>query len=431
MRLFAAIALLAGSTAAFAQPVPFAATEIDANNAGDCKALADIDGDGRADPIIGGSSLSWYQAGADFSRHIIRSQAVFDEFTTDAQALDVDADGDIDIIVPDGGGIGHILWFENPSLDPLPGVGNDPKEGDNWIMHEVGIHGQTVHDLEAADLDNDGRLDIVTSGHGIAHVWKQTSTGSWIDINLSDPLGSGVYLGDIDGDGFRDIATPQGWVRNPHDLVNGAWTTFPISGTSGQECLLADLNGDGRLDLLTCDAHGRATVYWFEQPASPTSPNWTRRVLDPSMGSHHPEAADFNADGKMDLLLGLELQELSLYINQGGSPPTFAKQQLDDHCAHNARVGDVSGDGLPDVLGCDYLGHPPVEVFINQGQPPCYANCDASTAAPILTINDFQCFINRYAAGNPAANCDRSTGAPVLNINDFQCFVNTFASGCP
>ena len=31
----------------------------------------------------------------------------------------------------------------------------------------------------------------------------------------------------------------------------------------------------------------------------------------------------------------------------------------------------------------------------------CYANCDGSTAAPVLNVNDFTCFLNRYAAGCP------------------------------
>ncbi len=60
----------------------------------------------------------------------------------------------------------------------------------------------------------------------------------------------------------------------------------------------------------------------------------------------------------------------------------------------------------------------------------CYANCDASTSIPKLTANDFQCFLNRFAAGESAANCDASTTAPVLNANDFQCFLNAFAAGC-
>ncbi len=61
---------------------------------------------------------------------------------------------------------------------------------------------------------------------------------------------------------------------------------------------------------------------------------------------------------------------------------------------------------------------------------PCYANCDGSAVPPVLTANDFQCFLNRYAAGDPYANCDGSTATPALTANDFQCFLNKFAGGC-
>jgi hypothetical protein len=62
---------------------------------------------------------------------------------------------------------------------------------------------------------------------------------------------------------------------------------------------------------------------------------------------------------------------------------------------------------------------------------PCYANCDFSTSIPVLTANDFQCFINAFASGQPYANCDGSTAVPILTANDFQCFLNAFAVGCP
>jgi hypothetical protein len=61
----------------------------------------------------------------------------------------------------------------------------------------------------------------------------------------------------------------------------------------------------------------------------------------------------------------------------------------------------------------------------------CYANCDASTVAPVLNANDFLCFLNQFAQGQPYANCDGSTILPVLTPNDFQCFLNQFAAGCP
>ena len=67
------------------------------------------------------------------------------------------------------------------------------------------------------------------------------------------------------------------------------------------------------------------------------------------------------------------------------------------------------------------------------GQPPpvvCYANCDGSTGSPMLTANDFQCFIDKYVANHTYANCDGSTGTPMLTANDFQCFINRYAGGC-
>jgi hypothetical protein len=61
----------------------------------------------------------------------------------------------------------------------------------------------------------------------------------------------------------------------------------------------------------------------------------------------------------------------------------------------------------------------------------CYANCDQSTVVPVLNVQDFVCFLNRFQTGDPYANCDESTTAPVLNVQDFSCFLNRFAQGCP
>jgi hypothetical protein len=84
--------------------------------------------------------------------------------------------------------------------------------------------------------------------------------------------------------------------------------------------------------------------------------------------------------------------------------------------------------GLPWQPGTVTLAAFRIEVAASE--PTCYANCDQSTAPPILNANDFQCFLNHFAAGDSIANCDQSTAPPVLNANDFQCFLNKFAAGC-
>jgi hypothetical protein len=68
---------------------------------------------------------------------------------------------------------------------------------------------------------------------------------------------------------------------------------------------------------------------------------------------------------------------------------------------------------------------------IAAGQAQCYANCDGSTTAPVLNVQDFTCFLQRYAAGESYANCDQSTASPVLNVQDFTCFLQSYAAGCP
>jgi hypothetical protein len=61
---------------------------------------------------------------------------------------------------------------------------------------------------------------------------------------------------------------------------------------------------------------------------------------------------------------------------------------------------------------------------------PCYVNCDQSSEPPVLNVQDFNCFLNRFAAGEAWANCDASTTPPALNVLDFNCFLNRFARGC-
>lgn len=64
--------------------------------------------------------------------------------------------------------------------------------------------------------------------------------------------------------------------------------------------------------------------------------------------------------------------------------------------------------------------------FVSPEPSPCYANCDGSPCAPILTANDFQCFLDKFVAGASYANCD---GVGGLTANDFQCFLAEFVLG--
>ena len=92
-------------------------------------------------------------------------------------------------------------------------------------------------------------------------------------------------------------------------------------------------------------------------------------------------------------------------------------------------TGTIAWTG-PGGNGSGAGGQQPLMTLKVTAGAACYANCDGSTAAPILNANDFSCFLNAFANGNSYANCDESTVLPVLNANDFSCFLNAFAGGC-
>ena len=113
-------------------------------------------------------------------------------------------------------------------------------------------------------------------------------------------------------------------------------------------------------------------------------------------------------------------------ISCGGSTTPVAAGPFTLICVIGDPLARNAGAAGPYSISAGFLA-----ATAGGGPPACYANCDASTIAPILNVNDFSCFLNNYAAGNAYANCDASTIAPILNVNDFSCFLNMYAAGCP
>ncbi|MFN0133705.1 MAG: GC-type dockerin domain-anchored protein [Phycisphaerales bacterium] len=97
----------------------------------------------------------------------------------------------------------------------------------------------------------------------------------------------------------------------------------------------------------------------------------------------------------------------------------------------NVNVGDIQIDRVNNTVTVGTYGRGVYRATLFNPPPACCANCDGSTVAPVLNVNDFICFNNRFAAGDSYANCDGSTTPPVLNVNDFVCFLNLFGAGCP
>jgi hypothetical protein len=104
-----------------------------------------------------------------------------------------------------------------------------------------------------------------------------------------------------------------------------------------------------------------------------------------------------------------------------------------DGAAWSAVYGQPAGSLAPLHSHGNQLIGQGAGLFMRLGPaaPTCYANCDCSQATPLLTAQDFACFLQRFAAADPYANCDQSTVHPVLNVGDIACFLRQFAAGCP
>ncbi len=154
---------------------------------------------------------------------------------------------------------------------------------------------------------------------------------------------------------------------------------------------------------------------------------WVNLGHTPADGIQHANTTggDYGVNIDMQgLLSGFAWSENAGWVNFSGgglaSPPNPARLDL----ASQRLRGYVWGENIGWVnLNLPFSGQ-----YV---QRVCYANCDQSTTAPVLSANDFQCFLNAFASGDAAANCDRSTVAPVLTANDFQCFLNAFSARCP
>jgi hypothetical protein len=128
---------------------------------------------------------------------------------------------------------------------------------------------------------------------------------------------------------------------------------------------------------------------------------------------------------------GANQTSYSLYVNPtvGAPQPAFPSAEF----VRSAAIALSGGVELRGEGGCslDELRIGTTWESVLPMAAACYANCDGSTGAPVLNVNDFVCFQGRFAAGDTYANCDGSTAPPVLNVNDFICFQSRFAAGCP
>ena len=334
------------------------------------------------------------------------------------------------------------------------------------------------------DLNRDGdALDLgeswVAAGPGnAAGVAFAFPTGAAFDaagvlyvVNAGNAAGAdAIYrLVDLTGDGdFQDAGEVQDWVTtgafgatpngpfSPQEIAFTGTATQPIgflrNSSSGLHGVFrfVDLNGNGRAD----DA-GEFTAYWDAANAGGITPS-AGFTLEADLAHPGSMYTMQIATGGIDQLIRLtdlngddDAQDFgeSVIVYSTGEANFSA---IDALCLPDGRVliTDNSGKKVYILTDLDhdgrftsagertvYLENP--ALLVGDLRPlagiarVCIGNCDGSTTAPALNVNDFTCFLNDFASGSLAANCDSSTSPPILNVNDFACFINAFASGCP
>jgi hypothetical protein len=336
-------------------------------------AFADVNGDGHVDiggvPRLGQGPRVFLGDGRGNWTESSDGLSYFTSCGGGVRFADVNRDGRMDLAVADhcqgifvflGDGAGH--WTAVTShLHPPIGEG------------ETASLFTGVEDLDVGDVNGDGHLDLVGGG----------SDESGINVYLGDGTGSNwtlkptpslpkeewavrVRLADVNRDGALDLLA--GYSQGPRVWLNdgaGGWKPAlqglpsPLVRGLYSNVELGDLNGDGFLDLATANWVDGPEIYLRQGDGS-----WKRQGFEfPQLegGAVSVRMGDLDRDGHLDLVVAGRLKVEGGFIrgvfalfNDGAGKMRFAEATGLPETGLSAigglNLGDVNGDGFPDIL---------------------------------------------------------------------------------
>jgi hypothetical protein len=244
-------------------------------------------------------------------------------------------------------------------ISALPGIGAPPADALSFTPPVHYVLGGRPADLASADLNGDGRPNIVASaGSGIDILLGVGRSGGFAPakrISLEHRPGA-VALADINRDAVQDVVTAStdGTVTVLLGDGTGSFVakgTFP-TGPYPTDVVVGDLSGDDAPDVATANGGGLSIL----------DGDGTGSLLPPLNLPIEGErsallvAADFDLDGRLDLAASRyswdEYSGFAVLLGDGAgsfSPPAFYDPGNDDSSPHGLAACELNNDGIPDL----------------------------------------------------------------------------------
>lgn len=219
--------------------------------------------------------------------------------------------------------------------------------------------------LEAADMDGDGDLDLLSaSREGNQIAWHaNTADGSTFElgqvVSTSVDGPRSVMAVDLDRDGDLDVLAASAgdntiaWYENMAEASQFGPQQIIATGVDGaQSAFAADLNGDGHLDVLSA-SNQDDTIAWYENGGGASGFGPQQVITADADGARSVSAADLDGDGDADVLSASQADNTIAWFENLDGAGTFGSRLVITNQAIGASyvsAADFDSDGRVDVL---------------------------------------------------------------------------------